>query len=69
VTIQQHVTDAVRARVMSLYVTVLIGSAPIGALFAGGVAELLWPAAAFVIGAALSALVLLVAGWRLRHLR
>jgi predicted MFS family arabinose efflux permease len=67
VTIQNHVTDELRARVMSLYVTVLIGSAPIGALFAGGLAEVLWPAAVFVIGAALSAIVLVVTGWRLRH--
>jgi predicted MFS family arabinose efflux permease len=66
VTIQQRVTDALRARVMSLYVLVLIGSAPIGALFAGGVAELLRPSAAFVVGAIASAFVLAVAGWRLR---
>ena len=68
VTIQQRVTDELRARVMSLYVLVLIGSAPIGALFAGGVAELLRPSAAFVVGAVLSAIVLAVAGWRLRAL-
>ena len=68
VTIQQRVTDALRARVMSLYVLVLIGSAPIGALFAGGVAELLRPSAAFVVGAVLSAIVLAAAGWRLRSL-
>jgi len=68
VTIQQRVTDVLRARVMSLYVLVLIGSAPIGALFAGGVAELLRPSAAFVVGAIISALVLGLAGWRLRTL-
>ena len=68
VTIQQRVTDVLRARVMSLYVLVLIGSAPIGALFAGGVAELLRPSAAFIVGAVVSALVLAIAGWRLRAL-
>jgi MFS family permease len=68
VTIQQRVTDAIRARVMSLFVVVLIGSAPLGALFAGGVAELLAPSAAFVIGAGLAGVVLVGAGWRLRSL-
>jgi predicted MFS family arabinose efflux permease len=68
VTIQQRVTDAIRARVMSLFVVVLIGSAPLGALFAGGVAELLQPSAAFVIGAGLAGAVLIGTGWRLRSL-
>jgi MFS family permease len=68
VTLQQRVTDTLRARVMSLYVLVLIGSAPIGALFAGGVAEVLRPSAAFVVGALLAGVVLAIAGWRLRHL-
>jgi MFS family permease len=66
VTIQNRVTDELRARVMSLYVLVLIGSAPFGALFAGGVAEALAPSAAFIVGAALAGGVLALAGWRLR---
>ena len=64
--LQAQVTDQLRGRVMSLYVTVLVGSAPIGALFSGGVAELLQPSAAFGIGAALAAVVLVVTAWRLR---
>ena len=69
VTVQAHVTDELRARVMSLYVLVLIGSAPFGALFAGGVAEWLRPSAAFLIGAGLAACVLVVTGWQLRSVR
>ncbi len=35
-TVQANVTDALRGRVMALYVTVFAGSAPLGGLFAGG---------------------------------
>ena len=39
VTIQNSVPDALRGRVMSLYVTVFAGTAPIGGLFAGAMAQ------------------------------
>src|SRR5918994_1667512 len=54
-TVQANVSDALRGRVMALYVTVFAGSAPLGGLFAGGVAEAWGTPAAFVAGAALSA--------------
>ena len=55
-TVQANVTDALRGRVMSFYVTVFAGSAPLGGLFAGFVAETFGTPAAFVAGAALSML-------------
>jgi len=54
-TVQANVTDALRGRVMALYVTVFAGSAPLGGLFAGAVAEAWGAPAAFVAGAVLSA--------------
>ena len=38
-TVQANIPDALRGRVMSFYVTVFAGSAPLGGLFAGAVAE------------------------------
>ena len=49
-TVQANVTDALRGRVMALYVTVFAGSAPLGGLFAGAVAEAWGTPAAFVTG-------------------
>ena len=56
--VQANVTDALRGRVMSFYVTVFAGSAPLGGLFAGAVAEAWGTPAAFLAGAALSVLTL-----------
>ena len=53
-TVQANVSDALRGRVMSFYVTVFAGSAPLGGLFAGFVAEQWGTPAAFVAGAVLS---------------
>jgi predicted MFS family arabinose efflux permease len=53
-TVQANVSDALRGRVMSFYVTVFAGSAPLGGLFAGGVAEAWGTPAAFLAGAVLS---------------
>jgi MFS family permease len=53
-TVQANVSDALRGRVMSFYVTVFAGSAPLGGLFAGFVAETWGTPAAFVSGAVLS---------------
>ena len=69
VTIQNSVPDVLRGRVMALYVTVFAGSAPIGGLIAGTLAETWGAAAAFSIGAALAFLVLGVVAWRLRSVR
>jgi predicted MFS family arabinose efflux permease len=65
VTIQHSVSDELRGRVMSLYVTVFAGSAPIGALFAGLVAQLWGPPAGFLLGAAIASLFVAVVGWQL----
>jgi predicted MFS family arabinose efflux permease len=65
VTIQNSVTNELRGRVMSLYVMVFAGSAPIGGFFAGAVAQVWGPAAAFVVGASLASLVVAVVAWQL----
>jgi len=54
---------------MSLYVTVFAGTAPIGGLFAGGLAELFGAPFAFSFGAAAASVVLLVVAWQLRSVR
>jgi MFS family permease len=65
VTIQNTVSDELRGRVMSLYVTVFAGSAPIGGFFAGAVAEVWDAPAAFILGSVLASVVLAVVTWRL----
>jgi MFS family permease len=67
VTVQNSVPDALRGRVMSLYVTVFAGTAPIGGLFAGFLAETVGAPAAFSIGATLATVVLALVWWRLRR--
>jgi MFS family permease len=69
VTIQNSVPDALRGRVMSLYVTVFAGTAPIGGLFAGSVAQAFGAPVAISLGAALAAILLAVGGWQLRGAR
>jgi MFS family permease len=68
-TVQANVPDALRGRVMSLYVTVFAGSAPIGGLFAGAVAEAFGTPAAFLAGSALSLVTLAVVALGLRSAR
>jgi MFS family permease len=68
-TVQANVTDALRGRVMSFYVTVFAGSAPLGGLFAGAVAEAWGTPAAFFAGAALSLLTVGVVALGLRGAR
>ncbi len=65
-TIQANVADALRGRVMALYVTVFAGTAPLGGLFAGAVAEAWGTPAAFLAGAALSATTLVIVALGLR---
>ena len=66
VTIQNAVPDALRGRVMALYVTVFAGTAPIGGLLAGALAQAFGPSVAFSVGAALGAGVLAVVAWNMR---
>ena len=66
VTIQNSVPDALRGRVMALYVTVFAGSAPLGGLFAGATAEALGAPFALSLGAGLAMFVLLLVAWRMR---
>jgi MFS family permease len=70
-TVQANVSDALRGRVMALYVTVFAGSAPLGGLFAGAVADAWGTPAAFLAGAVLSAATLAVVavGLRRAHVR
>jgi MFS family permease len=69
VTIQNSVPDALRGRVMALYVTVFAGTAPVGGLVAGALAQAFGAPVAFSIGAALASGVLAVVAWRLRSVR
>jgi MFS family permease len=69
VTVQNSVPDALRGRVMALYVTVFAGTAPIGGLLAGSLAQALGAPAAFSIGAAAASGVLALVAWRLRRVR
>ncbi len=66
VTIQNSVPDALRGRVMSLYVTVFAGSAPIGGLLAGAMAQAWGAPVAFSVGAFLASGVLALVAWQLR---
>jgi MFS family permease len=68
-TVQANVTDQLRGRVMALYVTVFAGSAPAGGLIAGAMAEAWGAAAAFIVGAVLSAAVVALVAWRLHGAR
>jgi hypothetical protein len=54
---------------MSLYVTVFAGSAPLGGLLAGSMAEAWGAPVAFSVGAATASAVLLLVAWRLRGVR
>jgi MFS family permease len=65
--VQANVSDRLRGRVMALYVTVFAGSAPIGSIFAGALADATGsPAIAFIAGAVLSLVVLAIVAWRFR---
>jgi MFS family permease len=67
VTVQNSVPDALRGRVMSLYVTVFAGTAPIGGLFAGAMAQAFGAPTGFVVGGALAIAILALVAWRLRN--
>jgi len=62
--VQTNSPDALRGRVMSIYMTVFAGSTPLGAAVAGGVAEWGGAPAAIAVGGAVSVLAALgVAVW------
>ena len=65
VTVQSNVPNELRGRVMSLYVTVFAGSAPIGGFFAGAVAQVWDAPMAFLLGAAISTAFIALAAWKL----
>ncbi len=65
VTVQHGVPNELRGRVMSLYVTVFAGTAPIGGIFAGLVAQLFGAPAGFILGAAFASIFLAVVAWQL----
>ena len=69
VTIQNSVPDMLRGRVMSLYVTVFAGTAPLGGLLAGALAEGFGAAFAISTGAVLAVGVLAVVAWQLRSVQ
>jgi predicted MFS family arabinose efflux permease len=69
VTIQNSVPDVLRGRVMSLYVTVFAGTAPLGGLLAGALAQGFGAAFAISIGAVLAVGVLALVAWQLRSVR
>jgi MFS family permease len=64
-TVQANVSDALRGRVMALYVTLFAGTAPIGGLFAGMIADAFGSPVAFIAGALMTLAVLGVVAWRL----
>ncbi len=63
-TVQANVTDALRGRVMSLYVMVFAGTSPIGGIFAGVVAERWDAPAAFLAGGVISLAGVALVAWR-----
>ncbi len=63
-TVQANVTDAVRGRVMALYVTVFAGTSPIGGIFAGAVAERWDSPTAFLRGGLISIAAVGLVAWR-----
>ena len=65
ITVQRSVPNALRGRVMALYVTVFAGSTPIGGLFAGTVAQTWGPPAGFLVGAAFSVFFIGLVAWHL----
>ncbi len=65
-TVQANVTDALRGRVMALYVTVFAGSSPIGGIFAGAVAETWHVPVTLMAGALISLAAVALVAWRFR---
>jgi len=67
--LQTHVPDHLRGRVMGFYSFMFVGMAPLGAFQAGVVAERFGAPVAVGVGGLMSALAMVVAGWRVAELR
>ncbi|MGH7529793.1 MAG: MFS transporter [Gemmatimonadales bacterium] len=67
--IQTLVPDELRGRVMGFYSFMFVGMAPLGAFQAGVVADRIGTPTAIALGGIVSALAVLVAGWRVPELR
>jgi MFS family permease len=67
--LQSVVPDPLRGRVMSVYVFMFVGTAPLGALQAGAVSRWFGAPVALQAGAVVLAATLLVAAWRVPELR
>jgi len=65
VIVQRSVPNELRGRVMSLYIMVFAGAAPIGGLLSGTAAELWGPPAGFLLGAAVASLFIGLVAWQL----
>ncbi len=65
-TVQANVPDALRGRVMALYVTVFAGSSPIGGIFAGAMAQTWDVSLTFTAGALISLVAVVLVWWRFR---
>jgi MFS family permease len=68
-TVQLHVPDQLRGRVMSVYMTIFVGSTPIGSLIVGAIASRLGTDVAVSFGGAMSAVAAGYAIVRLRRIR
>ena len=66
--LQSIVPNRLRGRVMSVYIFMFVGTAPVGSLVAGGVAKWLGAPADLRIGAILLAVILIFAAWRVPEL-
>jgi MFS family permease len=66
-TIQANVTDALRGRVMALYVTVFVGGAPLGGIVSGALADTFGTPMTFAICASLALAVTAIVVLGLRH--
>ena len=67
--LQTHVPDHLRGRIMGFYSFMFVGMAPLGAFQAGVVAERFGAPVAVGVGGLMSALAMVVAGWRVAELR
>jgi MFS family permease len=66
--LQSIVPDRLRGRVMSVYIFMFVGTAPVGALGAGAVSKWVGAPAELQIGAVLLAMILVFAAWRVPEL-
>lgn len=66
--LQSTVPDHLRGRVMSVYVFMFVGTAPVGALQAGALSKALDAPAALQIGAAVLAVIVIAVAWRVPEL-